>query len=67
MRDNWLSDRVFTSYDDIVVHCSEAWNKLDAVFDAGAVEDVRAEEATAVPRKGNDGSASNRIFAYQPI
>jgi transposase len=24
MRDNWLSNRVFTSYDDIVDHCCEA-------------------------------------------
>ena len=28
MRDNWLSNRVFTSYDDIVDHCCAAWNKL---------------------------------------
>ena len=28
MRDNWLSNRVFTSYDNIVDHCCEAWNKL---------------------------------------
>jgi hypothetical protein len=28
MRDNWLSNRIFTSYDDIVDHCCEAWNKL---------------------------------------
>ena len=28
MRDNWLSNRVFSSYDDIVDHCCEAWNKL---------------------------------------
>ncbi len=26
MRDNWLSNRVFTSYDDILDHCCEAWN-----------------------------------------
>ena len=25
MRDNWLSNRVFSSYDDIVDHCCEAW------------------------------------------
>ena len=30
MRGNWLSNRVFTSYDDIVGHCCEAWNKLAA-------------------------------------
>jgi transposase len=28
MRDNWLSNRVFTSYDDLVDHCCDAWNKL---------------------------------------
>lgn len=28
MRDNWLSNRIFTSYDNLVDHCYEAWNKL---------------------------------------
>ena len=28
MRDNWLSNRVFKSYDDLLDHCCEAWNKL---------------------------------------
>lgn len=28
MRDNWLSNRVFTSYEDILDHCCEAWAKL---------------------------------------
>jgi transposase len=28
MRDNWLSKRVFKSYDDILDHCCFAWNKL---------------------------------------
>jgi transposase len=28
MRDNWLSNRVFKSYEDIVDHCCHAWNKL---------------------------------------
>jgi putative transposase len=28
MRDNWLSNRVFKSYDDIVAHCCAAWNDL---------------------------------------
>ena len=30
MRDNWLSNRVFTSAEDIVDHCCDAWNKLVA-------------------------------------
>ena len=28
MRDNWLSNRVFKSYNDIVDHCCFAWNSL---------------------------------------
>jgi transposase len=28
IRGNWLSNRVFSSYDDIVDHCCYAWNKL---------------------------------------
>ena len=28
MRGNWLSNRIFKSYDDLVDHCCEAWNKL---------------------------------------
>lgn len=28
MRENWLSNRIFKSYEDIVAHCCAAWNKL---------------------------------------
>ena len=28
LRDNWLSNRVFGSYDNLVDHCCEAWNRL---------------------------------------
>ena len=28
LRDSWLSNRIFKSYDDVVDHCCEAWNKL---------------------------------------
>jgi DDE superfamily endonuclease len=28
IRDNWLSNRVFRSYDDILDHCCHAWKKL---------------------------------------
>jgi putative transposase len=28
MRDNWLSNRVFKSYDELVDHCCTAWNNL---------------------------------------
>ena len=28
MRDNWLSNRIFSSYDALLSLCCEAWNKL---------------------------------------
>jgi len=28
MRDNWVSNRLFESYTDILDHCCLAWNKL---------------------------------------
>jgi transposase len=28
IRENWLSNRVFRSYEDILDHCCEAWNRL---------------------------------------
>ena len=28
MRGSWLSNRVFTSYENLLDHCCEAWNKL---------------------------------------
>jgi transposase len=28
LRDNWLSNRVFDSYDTLVDRCCEAWNRL---------------------------------------
>ena len=30
LRDNSLSNRIFTSYDNIVDHCCHAWNKFVA-------------------------------------
>ena len=28
LRENWLSNRIFRSYEDILDHCCVAWNKL---------------------------------------
>ena len=30
LRENWLSNRIFTGYDNLVDHCCYAWNKLVA-------------------------------------
>jgi hypothetical protein len=32
IRDNWLSNRIFQAYDDIVGHCCDAWNKVVSVL-----------------------------------
>src|SRR5262249_5018371 len=40
MRDNWLSNRIFKSYDDLVDHCCEAWNKLVDQIDATTAADT---------------------------
>ena len=28
MGNNWLSNRIFKSYEDVLAHCCYAWNKL---------------------------------------
>ena len=28
IRANWISNRIFTSYEDILDHCCDAWNRL---------------------------------------
>ena len=28
LRENWLSNRIFSSYDNVVDHCCHAWNRL---------------------------------------
>jgi putative transposase len=30
MRENWLSNRIFKDYEDIIAHCCAVWNKLVA-------------------------------------
>jgi transposase len=52
MRQNWLSNRVFKSYDDIVDHCCYAWNPHRP-----AVED----HVNRAPRLGLHRSINLRI------
>jgi transposase len=33
MRENWLSNRIFHSYEEIVDHCCDAWNKLISILE----------------------------------
>jgi hypothetical protein len=47
LRDDWLSNRVFTSYDNIVDHCCHAWNRLVA-----GIEPIRAALAGSGTAQG---------------
>ena len=42
LRDNWLSNRVFKGYEDIVAHCCSAWNDLSTSLGASAPSDAEA-------------------------
>ena len=42
LRDNWLSNRIFNSYEDIVDHCCSAWNKL--IADPGRIRSIGYRE-----------------------
>jgi hypothetical protein len=46
MRHNWLSNRVFTSYDDIIDLSCEAWNKITPPYSRLATK-VLASKAKA--------------------
>jgi hypothetical protein len=58
MRQNWLSNRIFKSFDDIVDHCCYAWNTL--------IDQPWKIMSVAPPRLGPPGptthSHSNRVF-----
>ena len=41
LRDNWLSNRVFRDYDDILDHCCQGWNKLAEQPDRIASIEIR--------------------------
>jgi putative transposase len=32
MRDNWISNRIFASYPDILDHCCDAWNDYASCY-----------------------------------
>jgi hypothetical protein len=36
MLENWLSNRIFKSFDDMLDHCCEAWKKRPARYSAAA-------------------------------
>jgi len=39
MRDNWLPNRIFKSYDDILDHCCFAWNRSPISRGASCLSD----------------------------
>ena len=44
LRENWLSNRIFTSCEDIVDHCCSAWNKL--IAERGRIRSIGYREWT---------------------
>ena len=42
LRDNWLSNRIFNSYEDIVDHCCSAWNNL--IAETGRIRSIGYRE-----------------------
>jgi hypothetical protein len=63
MRDNWLSNRVFKSYDDVVDHCCHAWNKL--VDRAIGIILVLTGNPGSVPRGNQQRALDNRHRAME--
>ena len=53
MRQNWLSNRVFKSFDDIVDHCCYGWNTL--------IVSALENHVRRTPRLGNRRSFNVRI------
>jgi hypothetical protein len=53
MRQNWLSNRIFKSFDDIVDHCCYAWNTL--------IDQPLEDHVHRAPRLGERGLLNVRI------
>jgi hypothetical protein len=72
LRDNWLSNRVFASYDAIVDHCCHAWNKLVAqpwkIMSLGHLQGRRAPVDARGSRTGHSirGDRGDLGFDLRP-
>ena len=79
MRDNWFSNRVLESYDEIVDHCCDACNKLielpSRIMSIGNHQRryegvLYFKKAAHKPRWGQpcfEGSAAVLLSAFQPV
>jgi hypothetical protein len=65
MRDNWLSNRVFKSYDDLVDHCCEAWNKLVDQPSAANRVTVPWDARSVIPRTEEPMTFSTPYFSQR--
>ena len=62
MRDNWLSNRIFTDHNDIVDHCCNAWNRL--TDSPSRITSIGMRDWVRIPRKV--GIDSTRSWALVP-
>jgi hypothetical protein len=62
MRQNWLSNRIFKSFDDIVDHCCYAWNTLiDQPWKIMSISARMGNRASVVVRIGITHSPLERV------
>ncbi len=69
MRDNWLSNRVFRSYDDIIENCCYAWNICSRPIKQPADARACARELIIVEFRGFSARSApsgdvTRMFAF---
>jgi hypothetical protein len=62
MRQNWLSNRIFKSYDDIVDYCCYAWNTLiDQPWKIMSIAIARGRRRTLIMRVGISHDIERRV------
>ena len=55
MRDNWLSNRIFKSHEDILDHCCFAWNKPDASKNSSRIGGALIQSVVSEAERGHGG------------
>ena len=58
LHDNWLSNRIFENYDDILEHCCKAWNNLVDQPD----RIPRSSSITSISRKPRSLAWSDKAY-----
>jgi len=65
MRDNWLSNRVFKSYDDILDHCCFAWNNYKLIDMPWKIMSIR-DQRLGLPVHDHQGLGITAVILAIP-